>query len=468
MNYLDVYFSRVNYFGDNTTDRINNSGIVAFEKWLAQSPFTVRHLSVERGLYFSGIIETSKDREEKKIMYLYVANDIPIRVGDILTWQQDDGTVEKWLLLQKIHKVHPTYQTYQIIKCNYQIKWIDFDGKLRKQWAYAVSSVDSKIKSNFRMWHSLVSPQPNKFAEVIMPRPIFETGKEDLDRLMRGITFIIENEGWTVIECDWTSVEGIAYMSLTESKVNYLYDDRVVDVAELDRFKFPELQSSYMVGETISPTFSEDTYQVWDIVMTVIDGAEHITWEDDELKADSAGQIKVKMQLKNITEKEPNKAVEKVFEITIYNTSDNFKGYIFGEDKIRLGRKSYYCVASETETETVSDDANVTMIIKGAPADNNPSALRSPEDDSAPDQRKPQPDPKWPILRYAKIEWKPDEKNDPTKKIQKVYKNTYVLETTAQTNLGDIVLEATYDNGEGKIETYTKTVKVVPLWQKVS
>jgi len=46
------------------------------------------------------------------------------------------------------------------------------------------------------MWHSLISPQPNKFAEIIMPRPIFDNPSEDLDRLMRGITFIIENEGW--------------------------------------------------------------------------------------------------------------------------------------------------------------------------------------------------------------------------------------------------------------------------------
>ena len=57
------------------------------------------YLSVERGFYFSGIIETSKDREEKKLMYLYVANDIPIKVGDILTWRQDNGVIEKWLLL---------------------------------------------------------------------------------------------------------------------------------------------------------------------------------------------------------------------------------------------------------------------------------------------------------------------------------------------------------------------------------
>ena len=86
MNYLDTYFSRVNFFGENATERIKNSGIVAFEKWLAQSPFRVSHLSVERGYYFSGIIETSKDKEELKIMYLYVANDIPIVVGDIMTW----------------------------------------------------------------------------------------------------------------------------------------------------------------------------------------------------------------------------------------------------------------------------------------------------------------------------------------------------------------------------------------------
>jgi hypothetical protein len=103
------------------------------------------------------------------------------------------------------------------------------------------------------MWHSLISPQPNKFAEIIMPRPIFERGSEDMNTLMRGITFIIDDEGWVVIECDWTSVEGIVYMSLTESKVNYNYDDRDVEIADLDRYKFPALSTLYKVGETIVP-----------------------------------------------------------------------------------------------------------------------------------------------------------------------------------------------------------------------
>ena len=103
------------------------------------------------------------------------------------------------------------------------------------------------------MWHSLISPQPNKFAEIIMPRPIFDDPSEDLNRLMRGITFIIENEGWLVVECDWSSVDGIVYMSLTESKVNYHYDDRDIDVAETDRYKFPALPTLYKVSDVVIP-----------------------------------------------------------------------------------------------------------------------------------------------------------------------------------------------------------------------
>jgi hypothetical protein len=31
MNYIDVYFSRINHFGETQAERIKNSGIVAFE-----------------------------------------------------------------------------------------------------------------------------------------------------------------------------------------------------------------------------------------------------------------------------------------------------------------------------------------------------------------------------------------------------------------------------------------------------
>ena len=424
MNYLDVYFSRTNYFGETVADRIKNSGIIAFEKWMAQSPFTVTDLSVERGYYFSGIIETSKDKEEKKIMYLYVSNDIPIVVGDILTWRQDNGATEKWLLLQQIHKVQPQYQTFQIIKCNYELKWIDANGYLRKSWAYAVSSVDSKVKSNFRMWHSLVSPQPNKFAEIIMPRPHLEG--IDADQLMRGITFIIENEGWIVIECDWTSVEGIAYMSLTESKVNYEYDDRIVDVAETDRLLFPTLQAVYNIGDEIVPEFTAQTLNEWEIVLLVPETAEGElpvveVLSNGHLRAINAGKAIIKMRLKNYDADDPRKAVTKEFEITVSASNDAL--YLKGPDEVKLDRYATYELVNEDTGNPVLDTVEFSIINKTEEK-----------------------------ISLATIAPAYDNENN-----QLLYAN--VFHANAKNKLGEVILSAVY-NGE----TYTKTIKIVPLW----
>ena len=415
MNYLDVYFSRVNHFGETYAERIKNSGIVAFEKWMARSPFTVIDLSVERGYYFSGIIETNKDKEEKKIMYLYVALDIPIQVGDILTWRQDNGVIEKWLLLQKEHKVHEQYQTFQIIKCNYNLKWIDEEGYLHQSWAYAVSSVDSKVKGNFRMWHSLISPQPNKYAEIIMPRPIIEKGTTDYDQLMRGISFIIEDEGWIVIECDWTSVEGIIYMSLTESKVNYQYDDRDIDVANTDRYKFPTLATQFKVGDKIVPQFEAGTLNQWEIGLTKPEGCNFI---NDDFVAMGAGQCIITMYLKN------RPAVSKNVEITITPIEETFVAYIEGPDQLRLDRQDKYKLVSN-----IPLDDEVTFSIQSWPNMDKKKAAD-----------------------YATLRQDIDGNNEPIP-------NQYILHANARNNLGNVVLVATYKQVE-----YTKTIEIIPLW----
>jgi len=56
MNYLDVYFSRINHLGETPIERRKNTAIRNFERWLAESPYAIENLSVERGLYFNGII----------------------------------------------------------------------------------------------------------------------------------------------------------------------------------------------------------------------------------------------------------------------------------------------------------------------------------------------------------------------------------------------------------------------------
>lgn len=409
MNYIDVYYSRINHMGETVGERIRNGGIRSFERWLNESPFTIWNLSVERGIYFSGIIERHKDKEESKIMNLYVALDIPIQTGDLLLWQQDDGTIEHWLLFSERKDANPKYRRFWIIKCNFEIKWIDGNGRLRKSWSYVVSSVDDKVKANFRMWHNLISPQPNKYAEIMMPE--IELNDKDKDQLLRGINFIVKDEAWKVIECDWTSVPGITYMSLTESKVNFQYDDRELKVADTDRLAtFPTLNKLYTVGDIIEPNFSADTFNEWEVELIIPDECDVVAFDraHEHLYATAAGQVIIQMQLKGRT------AVRKSFEITINEPMVLNPLYIVGEDSIKLDRKSEYSLSEE-----IVHDINLS------------------EDE---------------------VQYSLQETDLAT--IQKSNEhNKCVVWANKKNKLGTVVLVARYNNKE-----YTKTINIIPLW----
>jgi hypothetical protein len=237
--------------GESTAERIRNGGIRSFYKWMAESPHTVRDLSVERGIHFDSIILTSKDKEYQKIMFLNVSNETPLLVGDIITWPLENGTEEKWIIIQEEKKVNGTYRTFWIVRCNYLMKWVDSNGHVQQSWSYFVSSLDSKIKGNFRTWNSLISPQPNKYAEILMPRYPID----------RATNFIVEQESWTVVEYDHTSVPGVIYLSLTEGKINSIYDDVENNIADTDKIanyelSIPEEKQNFAIGDIINPTFT--------------------------------------------------------------------------------------------------------------------------------------------------------------------------------------------------------------------
>ena len=419
MNYIDVYHSRLNHLGETIGERITNGGIRTFQRWKAESPHTVTTLSVERGLYFDGIIIQSKDKTYQKIMHLHVSNDIPIRVGDIMNWIQPDKTLEKWLLLSEEKKVNGTYRTFDILKCNYLLKWINDQGYLRQSWAYVLSSTDDKVKGNFRTWHNLITPQPNKYAEIIMPRPVDEYSQVK-DTVDRGTNFIIEDESWKMMEADFTSVAGIIYMSLTENKVNFGYDDLEVDVADIDKLKFPTLNPVYIVGEEIIPNFNEQTLNEWEIVLIPPEVKEGETAcvefdENGKLKAVAPGQAIIKMRLRDFNKERPRQAVTKEFEIVINESEQTAQLYICGPDKVRLDRYANYYLAEEgKETEENALVAEITI----------------PEN-----------------TEYGTLE------------INTSKPNVYVFHANKKNKLGKLVLVTQYNGRE-----YTKTIEIIPLW----
>ena len=412
MTYLDVYFSRLNHDGDTIGERITKGGIRTFQRWKAESPHTVSTLSVERGLYFDGIILQSKDKAYQKIMHLNVSNDIPLKVGDIMNWTQPDGTLEKWLLLSEEKKVNGTYRTFDILKCNYLIKWVNDKGYLKQSWAYVLSSTDDKVKGNFRTWHNLITPQPNKYAEIIMPRPI-DIHSEIENTVNRGTNFIIEDESWKMVEADFTSVQGILYMSLTENKVNLQYDDLNVDVADTDKLLFPTLEPVYSVGDEIIPNFTEQTLNEWQIVLVPEDNQTIVGFNNNgRLVALNPGSTVIKMRLKNHGAEDARKAVTKQFEIVVNASAADEPAYIYGPDKVRLDRYANYYLALEGQENNVLEA---------------PLSIINGEDLGT--------------LAYD---------NDHA---------FYVLHANNKNKLGKLTLSANYNN-----KTYEKTIEIIPLW----
>jgi len=399
MNYLDVYFSRINHLGETTAERIRNGGKRSFEKWLAESPHTLRNLSVERGIYFDGIILTSKDKEYEKIMFLEVALDIPIKVGDIMNWTLDDGSIEKWILIQEEKKVNGTFRSFWIVRCNYLMKWIDSEGHLQSSWAYFVSSLDSKIKGNFRTWNNLITPQPNKFAELLMPRYSID----------RATNFIVEDESWTVVEYDYSSVPGVIYLSLTETKVNAIYDDTVNDIADLDKLavydiSIPEITQKFKVNDIIDLTFTlmKNGVPSNEEVEFISSDKKIAKIIDNKLTAISKGNVDIIIQLKQYP------TIQKIISIEIGDEENEFSAYIEGNDNLRLDRKGIYILKGTGE---ISDKVVFTI-------------------------------------------------NDTTlARIIKTTNNSCEIQANSKNKLGKVVLSATYQN-----VMYTKEISIIPLW----
>ena len=399
MNYLDVYFSRINHLGETTAERIRNGGIRSFEKWMAESPHTIRNLSVERGIYFDGIILTSKDREYEKNMFLEVALDIPIKVGDIMNWTLDDGSIEKWILIQEEKKVNGTFRSFWIVRCNYYMKWIDEKGHLQASWAYFVSSLDSKIKGNFRTWNSLITPQPNKYAELLMPRYPID----------RATNFIVEDESWTVVEYDHSSVPGVIYLSLTETKINLIYDDTNNDIADLDKLavyelSVPDVVQTFLVNEPINLTFTlmKNGVPSKEEVEFISSDKKIAKIVDGQLTAIAEGTVDIIIQLKQYP------TIQKTISIKVDSAKNEFSAYIEGSDTLRLDRVGSYILKG---TEDISGEVIFSI------------------DDTT------------------------------LVKIMKVENNQCELRAISKNKLGKVILSANYNN-----VVYTKEISIIPLW----
>lgn len=163
----------------------------------------------------------------------------------------------------------------------------------------------------------------------------------------RATNFIVEDESWQVIEYDHTSVPGTIYLSLTENKINLIYDDTINNIADTDKLAqyvlaMPEERQVFNIEEEINPTFTimkNGKIYIDDGGYTLLPDNDRLCRiVDGKLVAKRAGEATIYVQLNNY----PDIKIPMV--ITISEETQNFDAYIEGPDFIRLGFKAAYCL----------------------------------------------------------------------------------------------------------------------------
>jgi hypothetical protein len=107
----------------------------------------------------------------------------------LIWWGEDECP---WIIYRSTTSSYQPHQKFYMVRCNYKIKWVDEQGLLQENWAYVLGSKDSKIKDNFRTWHSVITPQPNKQIEVMMPHQLMPLGTE----------IMVLDEVWSLVDYD--------------------------------------------------------------------------------------------------------------------------------------------------------------------------------------------------------------------------------------------------------------------------
>ena len=221
MKYIDVYKKRVEHLGTNPQRRAMESGILEFSRSLRYNEHTQRGLHKDGdSLTFDGIVLTNKEDDNKSTQILLTELDVPLACGDIVIWND-----ERWLVYQYTTSSYQPYQKFFMVRCNYEIKWVDGEGEVRKSWCYLLGSKDSKIKDNFRTWNQVITPQPNKYIQLILPHTTMAINTE----------IIVLDEAWYLVDYDQNSVPGIVFMSFTETNINELRDDVENKIANADK-----------------------------------------------------------------------------------------------------------------------------------------------------------------------------------------------------------------------------------------
>lgn len=242
MAYFDtVYLKRVNKYGTNIQERIQNKKIHDFRIVLNKSPNKVAVFKDSET--YEGVLQNKTNSEKEVVDYLLTYKNMNWSDGTIITTEEVvDLKRKKWLIFHLDEFVSIGYDRYQIIELDRDIQWID-DGIIYSEYVHFTGSGanlrDKSITSKFSIqYDSSAMYLPNKILNLVM---------KTNTKMKKGIRILIGDEVWKVSGIDKISVPGVSYVTLEE---DYIDEQDDVKIANSNKLADWNIQSS--VGDLIS------------------------------------------------------------------------------------------------------------------------------------------------------------------------------------------------------------------------
>lgn len=342
MAYFDkVYLKRVNKYGTNLQERIQNKKIHDFSIVLNKSPNKVTIFKDSET--YDGILQNKTNSEKEVVDYLLTYKNIRWSDGTILTTEEVvDLKRKKWLIFHLDEYVSIGYNRYQIIELDRDIQWID-DGIIYSEYVHFTGSGanlrDKSITSKFSIQYDVsVMYLPNKILNLVM---------KTNPKMKKGIRILIGDEVWKVSGIDKISVPGVSYVTLEE---DYIDEQDDVEIANGSKLADWSIQSS--IGDTIS-LVKGDSAQVNfilyynDIIreepykVTVKDRT-IATYSKGEFTGLADGETICKVSLINSPE------IEKTFTIKVSDTKEE-SFTIIGPERVKVEATFEFTIVGDKE-----------------------------------------------------------------------------------------------------------------------
>lgn len=329
MAYFDeVYLKRVNKYGTNIQERIQNKKIHDFGIVLRKSPNKVTVFKDSET--YEGILQNKTNSEKEVVDYLLTYKNMGWPDGTILVTENTvDLKQKKWLIFHLDEFVSIGYDRYQLIELDRDIQWID-NGLIYSEYVHFTGSGanlrDKSITSKFSIQDDL--------SAIYLPNKILNLVMKTNPKMKKGIRILIEDEVWKVSGIDKISVPGVSYITLEEDYIDELDD---VNIANSDKLADWSIQSSagdiinILAGDSVKINFllfyndmiREEPYKI------SIGDKNIARYENGEFTGVSKGETSCSITLVN------SPKVKKDFTIKVSNVStEDFA--IIGPERIKI------------------------------------------------------------------------------------------------------------------------------------